>query len=80
MAGSGAPGLREGVRRVGETRRCGTIRERGPVLRGDGLFPELPPIFHRETQTVRLPIGYRVGTTAILNGLHHEYFFKKRAA
>jgi hypothetical protein len=28
----------------------------------------------------RLPTGYRVATTAILNGPHHEYFLEKRAA
>ena len=28
----------------------------------------------------RLPTGYRVATTAILNGLHHEYFLEERAA
>jgi hypothetical protein len=27
-----------------------------------------------------LPTGYRVAATAILNGLHHEYRFEKKAA
>ncbi len=28
----------------------------------------------------RLPTGYRVAATAILNGLHHEYRLEKKAA
>jgi hypothetical protein len=28
----------------------------------------------------QLPAGYRVAATAILNGLHHEYRFEKKAA